>query len=161
MEERVSKSKVTDKKDGLAKAQNYCAYQERSQQEVRNKLYELGLWKDAVEEIITELIGGNFLNEERFSKIYAQSKFNQKGWGRIKIKQALKFKGVPDKLVQKALATLDEKAYHNRLEELLVKKATLLSEKHPLKRKSKLQQYALGRGFEIILIADILNASKL
>lgn len=161
MEERISPPKITDKKTGMAKAQHYCAYQERSQQEVRNKLYELGLWKDAVEEIITDLIGENYLNEARFSNHYAQSKFNQKSWGRIKIKQALKFKGIPEKLIQKALASLDETTYLNRLQEILQKKADSLKESHPLKRKNKLQQYALTRGFELFLIADILNANKL
>ena len=88
--------KITDEKAAYVKAEHYCAYQERSQQEVRDKLYEWGLWPDAVENIISELISNNFLNEERFAKAYAQGKFNQKGWGRIKIKQALKLKKVPD-----------------------------------------------------------------
>ncbi len=60
--------KVADEKAAYAKAEHYCAYQERSQQEVRDKLYEWGLKPDAVENIISELIGGNFLNEERFAK---------------------------------------------------------------------------------------------
>ena len=71
------KTKITDPKVALTKAEHYCAYQERSQQEVRDKLYEWGLWPDAVENIISELIGGNYLNEERFAKAYAQGKFKQ------------------------------------------------------------------------------------
>jgi len=92
--------KITDEKVALAKAEHFCAYQERAQQEVRDKLYEWGLWPDAVERIISQLIEGNFLNEERFARIYAKSKFNQKVWGRIKIKQGLKLKRVPDVLIK-------------------------------------------------------------
>jgi len=73
--------KITDEKVALTKAEHYCAYQERSQQEVRNKLYEWGLWTDTVENIISQLITGNFLNEERFAKAYTCGKFNQKAWG--------------------------------------------------------------------------------
>src|ERR1700761_9729573 len=107
--------KITDQNVGRTKAEHYCAYQERSQQEVRDKLYEWGLWPDAVENIIISLIGDNFLNEERFAKAYTQGKFKQKGWGRIKIKQGLKLKKVPDVLIKKALLTIDGDDYMRML----------------------------------------------
>ncbi|QEM02616.1 RecX family transcriptional regulator [Mucilaginibacter rubeus] len=153
--------KITDEKVALAKAEHFCAYQERAQQEVRDKLYEWGLWPDAVERIISQLIEGNFLNEERFARIYAKSKFNQKAWGRIKIKQGLKLKRVPDVLIKKALLTIDPDDYLTALTHLLQKKEATLNEKNQLKRRYKLQQYAIGRGFEAELIADILKNSKL
>ena len=92
---------LLDKKQALAKAESFCVYQERSQKEVRYKLVEWGMRGDELEEIITDLIINNFLNEERFAKHYASGKFNIKHWGRIKIKQGLKLKGVPDKILQK------------------------------------------------------------
>ncbi|WP_431198802.1 regulatory protein RecX [Mucilaginibacter sp. P25] len=115
--------KITDEKVALAKAEHFCAYQERAQQEVRDKLYEWGLWPDAVERIISQLIEGNFLNEERFARIYAKSKFNQKVWGRIKIKQGLKLKRVPDILIKKALLTIDPDDYLTALTHLLQKRS--------------------------------------
>jgi regulatory protein len=150
-------NKVTDEKAAHAKAENYCAYQERSQQEVRDKLYEWGLHKAAVENIISNLIGSNFLNEERFSKAYAIGKFRQKGWGKVKIKQGLKFKQVPDVLIKKALQTIPGDEYIRMLEKVLAKKNNVLNEKDPYKRKYKLQQYAMGRGYENDLIADVLK----
>lgn len=155
------KVKITDEKAALAKAEHYCAYQERAQQEVRDKLYEWGLWSDSVENIIGELIGANFLNEERFAKAYAKGKFNQNGWGKNKIKQGLKFKKVPDVLIKKALSGIPVDDYLQSLEAILAKKARTLNEKDPLKRRFKLQQYALSRGFELDLILDILKTSDL
>jgi regulatory protein len=155
------KIKITDEKVALAKAEHFCAYQERAQQEVRDKLYDWGLWPDAVENIIVQLIGGNFLNEERFAKSYVQGKFKQKGWGRIKIKQGLKFKKIPDGLLKKALLTIDGDNYLEMLNKILVKKAALLTEKVPYKRRYKLQQYALSRGFEADLINDVLKNREL
>lgn len=151
------KAKITDEKAALAKAGHYCAYQERAQQDVRDKLYEWGLWPNAVENIISELIGANFLNEERFAKAYAKGKFNQNGWGKNKIKQGLKFKKVPDVLIKKALSGIPEDDYLQSLEVILAKKARTLNEKDPLKRRFKLQQYALSRGFELDLILDVLR----
>jgi len=153
--------KITDEKVALAKAEHYCAYQERSQQEVRDKLYEWGLWTDAVENIISQLISGNFLNEERFANAYTKGKFNQKSWGKIKIKQGLKFKRVPDVLIKKALQTINPGDYFNTLEQVIQKKSALITEKDPYKRRYKLQQYALGRGYETDLIAEVLKNSEL
>ena len=153
--------KITDEKVALTKAEHFCAYQERAQQEVRDKLYDWGLWPDAVENIIVNLIGGNFLNEERFAKAYVQGKFKQKGWGRIKIKQGLKLKKIPDGLLKKALATIDTDDYTAMIAKVLQKKAPFLKEKDPYKRRYKLQQYAMSRGFEGDLINDVLKEAYL
>ena len=153
-------TKITDAKTARAKAEHYCAYQERSQQEVRDKLYEWGLRTGDVENIISELIQGNFLNEERFSKAYALGKFRQKGWGKGKIKQGLKFKRVPDVLIKKALAVIPGDEYVAMLQKVLTKKAKLITEKDPFKRNYKLKQYAMGRGYENDLIGDILRDGK-
>ena len=158
--DRPKTVKITDVKIALTKAENYCVYQERSQQEVRDKLYEWGLWTDAVENIISQLIGDNFLNEERFARAYTQGKFNQKGWGKIKIKQGLKFKKVPDVLIKKALQGIAADAYMASLQRVLNKKANTVSEKNPFKRKYKLHQYALNRGYESDLVDDVIKDSQ-
>jgi regulatory protein len=153
--------KITDEKTALAKAEHYCAYQERSQQEVRDKLYEWGLYSNIVEQVITQLIADNFLNEERFANAYTRGKFNQKGWGKNKIKQGLKFKRVSDPLIKKALNCINGDDYLLMLHKVIQKKATLLNEKDAYKRKYKLHQYALSRGYENDLISDVLKASDL
>ena len=149
--------KIPDQPAAYAKAEHYCAYQERSQQEVRDKLYEWELKPAEVEDIISRLIENNYLNEERFAKAYVQGKFNQKGWGRIKIKQGLKLKRVPDGLIRKALQTIPDDDYMQTLQNILAKKAATLAEKNPLKRRYKLQQYAIGRGFEGDLVWEALG----
>lgn len=143
------------------KAESFCAYQERSQHEIRNKLYEWGLHQSDVELIISELIESNFLNEERFALAYSLGKFRMKGWGKIKIKQGLKFKRVPDKLIQKSLQSIDGDDYLNKLGQILDKKSALLKEKDPFKRRYKLIQYAASRGFEKDLITDLLKDNQL
>jgi regulatory protein len=155
------KQLILDKKTALAKAESWCAYQERSQQEVRNRLYEWGLHTNDVEEVITELILTNFLNEERFAFAYVSGKVNIKKWGKIKIKQGLKLKKVPDKLIQKALNGIDGDKYIANLQATAVKKSAVLNEKNPLKKKYKLITYLQSKGFETDLIYDILKANNL
>jgi regulatory protein len=143
-----------------AKAEHYCAYQERSQQEVREKLFEWNLNATDTEDAIASLIAGNFLNEERFALAYATGKFNQKSWGRMKIKQGLKLKRVPDVLIKKALAAINGEKYYANLLALLEKKSALLAERNPLKRRYKLQQYAMGRGYEMDLVLEALKEAN-
>jgi regulatory protein len=154
-------NKIFTETAAQAKAEHYCAYQERAQQEVRDKLYEWGLHSLAVENIISRLIGDNFLNEERFAKAYATGKFKQKGWGKQKIKQGLKLKRVPDVLIKKATQLIDGDEYLLMLEKILSKKAALVNEKDAFKRRYKLHQYALSRGYENDIISDVLKASDL
>jgi regulatory protein len=152
---------ILDKKTALIKAESWCAYQERSQQEVRHQLYEYGLHQNEVEDLITELIVTNFLNEERFAMAYVSGKFNIKKWGRIKIKQGLKLKKVPDKLIQKALNSIDDDKYLANLLLTAEKKTSVLNEKDPIKKKYKLITYLQTKGFEKDLIFDVLKANNL
>ena len=161
VEETGKKPVKLDKKSALAKAEHYCAYQERSQQEIRDKLYEWGLWSNDVEELISELIQTNFLNEERFTQAYVSGKFNIKHWGKIKIKQGLKLKRVPDKMIQRALNSIDQDEYLKTILSLAQKKAPLIKEKDAFKRQYKLVSYLMGKGFERDVMILVLKTSDL
>lgn len=149
--------KITDPHLALLKMQSWCAYQERCQQDARTKLYELGLWPEAVENIIVKLIEDNFLNEERFATAFARGKFTIKKWGRIKIKQELKQKRVGDYCLKKAMQQIDETEYMATLKKLIDSKRKLIKEKNPIKLNYKLMNYVLSKGYEKDLVFDILN----
>ena len=88
--------------------ERYCAYQERCHSEVRNKLLSHGIYGDLLEELIGHLIENNYLNEERFALQYAGGKFRIKKWGKEKIKQALKAKGVSAYSIREALTSISD-----------------------------------------------------
>ena len=156
-EEDKKTKKIYDKKSAKVKAEHYCAYQERSQQEVRDKLYEWGLHSNEVEEVISELILSNFLNEERFAIAYALGKFRVKKWGKVKIKQALKLKKVSEYCIKKAMAAIDPDDYEQTLREVIEKKVSLLKEKNEFKRKNQIATYAIGRGFESDMVWNAIG----
>lgn len=143
------------------KAEAYCAYQERSHQELRDKLYSWGLHQAEVEQLIAALITENFLNEERFARIYAQGKFHQKSWGKQKIAHGLKLKGVSPRLIEDALKDIDDTDYQSLLEQVLRKKAGLIKDVDPYLRKMKLARYAIGKGYESESVFLFLNANNL
>ena len=140
------------------KAESYCAYQERAQQEVRDKLYDWGLHQNDVEQIISDLISENFLNEERFAKAYVLGKFRMKGWGKVKIKQHLKAKRVSDPLIRIALREIDLDDYESKLEELITKKRLEFGDKLSLSEKAKLIRFLQSRGYESDLIFSKLKS---
>jgi len=141
----------------LKKAMKYCAYQERSQQEVRDKLYSYGLHRKEVESILAELIVSGFIKEERFALAYAGGKFRMKGWGKIKIKKSLEQKNVSETLIRQALKTIDEREYIQALKKIIREKSKNVTEINPLKKNYKLAQYAISRGYEPELVWSMLR----
>lgn len=142
----------------LLKIKQYCTYKERCHAEVREKLYSFNLYKKDVEQILSQLIEENYLNEERFAIQFAGGKFRMKHWGKIKIKHALKQKQVSDYLINKALkqiADIDYKKILNKLTEQKLR--TLKSEKDIFSRKKKLYDYLLQKGYERTLINEAVN----
>lgn len=153
------KKKYHSYEEALNKLQAYCAYQERCHKEVRQKLRDLGIWGEEVDEIISELITDNFLNELRYAKAFAGGKFRVKQWGRKRIVQALKFNQVSAYSIKKALQTeLPDGEYAQTLRYVLEKRDRLLRESNPYKRRQKLAQYAVDKGFESHLVWDIINS---
>ncbi len=149
--------KTYDKKTAQLKAADFCAYQERSQQEVRDKLYGYGLHYDEVEEVLTNLIVDGFINEERFAKAYIGGKFRMKGWGRRKILQGLKQHKVSEYCVKKGLQEIEPEAYYQTLLKHTRKKYDSLGTSSEYILKGKLTQHLIGKGFEIDLIKEAIE----
>lgn len=153
----MNNNKYYSKEEALQKAKQYCAYQERCHCEVKEKLYSLGLYKKEVDELLSELISDNYLNEERFSIQFAGGKFRIKQWGRIKIKYALKQKQVSDYCVKKALASIPETDYLKTIQKLFDRKLkTLKGEKNIFIKKRKLQDHLIQKGFEHGLVMKMI-----
>lgn len=136
----------------------FCNYQERSQQEVRDKLYSLGLHPSQVEQVIAELIESGLLNEERFAKAYARGKFRLKHWGKIKIIQGLKRHRISAYLIQKATKEIDASEYFATA--LLLGEAKwqkLTKERSEAVRKQKVRNFLLQKGYEWSVIAEVLS----
>ncbi len=141
------------------KIKHYCAYQERSHTEVKEKLYGFGLYKSEVELLMSELVEENYLNEERYAIAFAGGHFRMKQWGKAKIKYELKQKHVSDYCIKKALAAIDDESYHKTFEKLANEKlAGLKSEPNIFIKRKKLQNYLIGKGYEFDLIGDFLRS---
>lgn len=143
------------------KIESYCAYQDRSHFEVRNKLFSWGLSSDQIDQLLAYLIEYKFLDEGRFAESYVSGKLRIKHWGRIKIKQGLRLKQIPENLIQMAFKTIDPDEYFSILKREIAKKQKDLSgEKDPWKKKAKVLRYAQSKGFENDLIYEALAETE-
>ena len=149
---------MTDhQKQALYRAASFCAYQERSTKEVRQRLTELELSDQDAQPVIDELMAQNYLNEERFARAFAGGKFRIKKWGRLKIRQEMKLRGVSNDLIQKGLSEIDGDDYEETLRDLIEKKAHSLRGNEPLILKQKLLRFGLSKGYESDLIWDAMG----
>ncbi|MFN5146469.1 MAG: regulatory protein RecX [Bacteroidota bacterium] len=149
--------KVLTPEQALQKLRHYCAYQERSHQEVREKLFQLGCPSRIHDELISSLIQDDYLNEERFATAYAGGKWRAKHWGRIRIKLELQQRKVSAYCIRKALEQIEEEDYQKVLEVQAIKKYDSLKQYQYIIRKKKTIDYLVGRGFESTLVRSIVS----
>jgi regulatory protein len=142
----------------LEKLKRFCSYQERSHTEVRSKLLGMEIYGLDLENYIAELISEDYLNEERFATLYAGGKFRMKQWGKLKIKQGLKLHKISAYCIQKSLAEIPDEDYERTFTKEAEKKLeTLLTERSVWKKKMKLRNYLLQKGFEDDLIHTFIR----
>lgn len=149
--------KIYDIKEAKSKIEGFCAYQERTQKEVREKLIAWGILPSIADELIVELIQSNFINEERFAKAFAGGRFRIKKWGRKKIALELKYRGVSEYCIKKGLAEIEDEEYLKTLQGLLEKRTIVTRDKNEFTRKAKIVSYLIRKGFEPDLVWDELN----
>ncbi|WP_372917370.1 regulatory protein RecX [Salegentibacter sp.] len=145
-------------KEATIKLMQFCAYRDRSHKEVEEKLREMNMIPAAQEQIIIQLMQEDFLNEERFARSFVRGKFRIKKWGRIKIKQELKFREISIPIIKLALTEIEEETYLKTLEELAIKKLDLVKEKNSFKKRKKIADFLLQKGYEANLVYDQVNS---
>lgn len=137
--------------------ERYCSYQERCHKEVNQKLTEMNMIDLAKEEISLHLMKHDFLNEERFAKSFARGKFNIKKWGKQRIIRELKFRMISEYNIKMALKEFTTEEYLNSFNMLANKKAQSINEVNSYKKRKKLADYLLYRGWESDLVYAKVN----
>ena len=140
----------------LQKLRHYCAYQERSHQEVREKLFQLGAPSRQHDELISTLIEEDYLNEERFAIAFAGGKWRVKKWGRSRIKYELQQRKVSAYCIRKAMEEIDDESYEKVLNQLASAKYESLKKDQYIIRKKKTTDYLVAKGFEPELVRPVV-----
>lgn len=144
--------------EATKKLEHYCAYQERCHKEVRQKLETMYMIPEAIDTIVVHLLKHNFLNEARFAKTFVSGKFRIKRWGRRRLTLELKKKDISKVNINQALNTIDKEEYIEVFNALAEKKAHTITETNVFKKRKKLIDYLLYRGWKPALVYDKANA---
>ena len=140
----------------IEKIQSYCLYQDRCIKEVKNKLFSLKVNNNLVEKIINHLIDNDYLNEERFVKLFIQGKLRIKKWGKIKLKYELKIRGINNNIIDAHIKNISEDEYISYFDEFSSAKIKFLKGTLDKKKRSFIN-YFTYRGWENQLIYQKLK----
>ena len=141
----------------LKKMIHYCDYQDRCKKEIFTKLNSFELADDDRNFIVDFLNDEGYMNDERYCRSYVKSKLNLKKWGVNKIKLSLIAKGIDRAIIDAVVSEIDEDSYREELVKLLENKK--IDESDPYKRKAKLIRYAVGKGYSLSMVMEVLNNS--
>ncbi|MFY0602636.1 MAG: RecX family transcriptional regulator [Flavobacteriaceae bacterium] len=142
------------------KLEQYCIYQDRCHKEVEKKLQDFRLIDIAKEEVLLHLMQHDFLNEERFAKSFARGKFRIKKYGKLRIIRELKARNITEYNIKTALKEIDQEDYMTTAYDLVEKKTALISETNPFKKKKKIVDFMLRKGYEYDLINKAIGLYK-
>lgn len=102
---------MSDQNEILGKIMRYCAYQDRSESEVRTKIASLKTSDENIEEIIQRLKREKFIDDPRFAENYVRGKLRLKGWGKLKLRNQLFLKGISSPIINQAINAISEEEY--------------------------------------------------
>lgn len=153
-------SMTPDLQRWITEMERFCAYQERSPNEIRLKLSRKGLLEGQIEAVIKHLTSHDFINEQRFVEAYVQGKFKIKGWGKNKIKAGLKTHRIPEYLIQAGLSQLETNDQDKRLADWFAKKKhALRNDPEGPKKTAKIVRFLLSKGYEMSAIMELVRPS--
>lgn len=154
MRERKLTYTVDEAKRSLEK---YCAYQDRCHAEVEKKLRDMGMIPEARELIFLHLMEHDFLNEERFARSFARGKFRIKQWGKKRIERELKIREISTYNIKAGLSEIDKEEYEKVFIEVSKKRFLSIQEKNVFKKRKKVADFLLRRGFESNKIYEVIK----
>jgi regulatory protein len=136
------------KKDALSAAMKLCSREERCIFDVREKLEKWGLHEKDMDEVIGHLVENKYIDENRYATFFINDKFHLNKWGKLKLKQALKLKSLPEEIISNGLNGINETEYLEVLRSEMQKKLHTIHEGTVLDKKAKLFRFGAARGFE-------------
>ncbi len=145
-------------KDIYVKIAAFCAYQERNEKEVSDKLISWDIDPAIIEKIIELLKEEKFIDNNRYVASYINGRFRFKKWGKIKIEAFLKQKGLNNDLIKESINAIPKEEYQETIYTLIAKKNKSLSKDSLLVRKQKLARFLASKGFEGDLVWQCINS---
>ncbi len=143
-----------EKSLALTKAVTLLGKNLKTKSQMRKYLTEKGYSAQIINYVLEKLAEYNYINDENYAKIYVRSVKNK--YGKIKIKNELKLKGVSEKIIDEVLSEFESE------EDVILTLATkYLKGKQPTyENLSKLYRFLLSKGFEYDEVSRVIKNFK-
>ncbi|MDR1878757.1 MAG: recombination regulator RecX [Bacteroidales bacterium] len=136
----------------IERIKRYCAFQDRSEWEVRRRMQQYQFSEKEENKMIDELKEANYIDDYRFTKIYVKSKVGYKQWGKRKIREELSHKRIDPELIEEFLDSIPEEEYLNAMRHC-IRKWSYTKVMNPL-TCVKLYRFLFSKGYEPDLIKE-------
>ncbi len=134
------------------------ARRDHSKKELKDKALRKGYSAVQIEGILNELGEKGYINNLEFASKFARDKFRFNKWGLNKIRVELRKKGVSEKEITSALSQIDESSQFESVQELVIKHRTRFLRAVPEKRKKKVFDFLLRKGYPGPLISSKIES---
>ena len=136
-----------------------CSVSEQCLSDIEAKLAKYDLTEEEKTRILRHLVEEKYIDDGRYAEAYVRDKYRFNKWGRIKIAQGLRMKGIDRETIDTAMEAIDEAEYFDILRGLIQSKRRSTKGKNDYEVNGKLIRFATGRGFEFGAIRQCLGAS--
>ena len=133
----------------LKRLEYFCAYQERCEYDVLEKVKKFGLQNPEKTEMLIKILQKDgFLDQKRFVNSYITGKVSIKKWGVNKIRAGLVQKRIEPVIIARGIMEIDAGLYQENLQALFEKKILALKDyKTDCQQKSKVIRFLSGKGY--------------
>lgn len=137
-----------------------CSTSEQCLSDVEAKLKRYDLSEEERTRILQHLVEEKYIDDKRYAEAFVRDKYRLNKWGRIKIAQGLRMKGIDNGSVNEAMELIDETEYLHILRELIKAKRKSIRGKSDYEVNGKLIRFAIGRGFEFAAIRSCMDVDE-
>jgi len=147
----------------LSKLTALCSRSEHCCHDIKEKLRRWEIDETTSQKVIDYLKKEKYIDDSRYARFFVNDKVKFNKWGRRKVEQALRMKGIAEEDYEEALSSVEDADYESVLQPLLKSKMKSVKAKNDYEFRMKLIRFALGRGFsyeQITRSLDNLLANK-
>lgn len=141
----------------LRSLMNLCVKAERSEFDVRRLLERWGIAAEERQRIVDALVRERFVDNRRYAEAYVREKVRFSGWGRFKIRAALRAKRIDESIIEEALGQVDGASMREKLEHRLRIKMDRTKARDEYDLRGKLLRYGAGLGFDTDMVLEVVE----
>ncbi len=144
-------------KQAMVSALRLLAATPKSKKHLKEKLLRKGFPENIVENVFGQLEKQGLLNEKKYASAVFETFAHYKPSGRKKIAFEMQKRGIAKGLIAGALRTYSPEEEHEKAVELAKNKALRWQAMDPMKRRKKLYDFLVRRGFDFTVARDAVQ----